>query len=149
MFIPFKYDVDGVMFSFSLIYWAVGVKQIINSIYNGVARVITTKPFAPETYFNLVEKYKVTILTNTPFHMMCCLKNPKINKSDLSSVKLIMFYGGKLAENTVPDIRYHFPNAELMVNCLNKKKLLACSQTKLFFFLECLRNDRDRCDQYK
>lgn len=116
MFIPFKYDVDGVSFCFDSIYWTVGVKQIIESIYNGVARVITTKPFTPENYFQLVKKYKVTIITNTPFHMMTCLKNAKIHKSDLSSVKLIMFYGGKLAENIVPDIKYHFPNAELMVN---------------------------------
>lgn len=116
MFIPFKYDVDGVTFCFDSIYWTVGVKQIIESIYNGVARVITTKPFTPENFFDLVEKYKVTILTNTPFHMVTCLKNPKIHKADLSSVKLIMFYGGKLADNIVPDIRYHFPNAELMVS---------------------------------
>lgn len=111
------------MFCFDSIYWTVGVKQIIESIYNGVARVITTKPFTPENVFDIVEKYNVTILTNTPFHMVTCLKNPKIRKADLSSVKLIMFYGGKLAENIVPDIRYYYPNAELMVSVQNKKKM--------------------------
>lgn len=121
MFIPFKYDVDGTMFCFDSIYWTVGVKQIIESIYNGVARVITTKPFTPEHLFQIIEKYKITILTNTPFHMVTCLKDAKIHKRDLSSVKLIMFYGGKLAENIVPDIRYHFSNAELMVSLMEKK----------------------------
>lgn len=116
MFIPFKYDVDGVMFGSDSIYWTVGVKQIIESVYNGVARVITTKPFTAENVFNIVEKYKVTIIINTPFNMLTCLKNPKVHKANLSSVKLIMFYGGKLAENIVPDIRYHYSNAELMVS---------------------------------
>lgn len=115
MFIPFKYDVDGVMFCIDSIYWTVGVKQIIESVYNGVTRIITTKPFSPELYFQLIEKYKISILTNTPFHMVTCLKNARIHKTDLSSVKLIMFYGGKLAGNVVPEIEHHFPNAELMV----------------------------------
>lgn len=116
MFIPFKYDVEGPMFCFDSIYWTVGVKQIIESLHNGVTRIITTKPFTPENYFHLVEKYKISIIAQTPFHMMTCLKNAEIHKADLSCVKSIMFYGGKLAENIVPDIKYHFPNAELMVN---------------------------------
>lgn len=118
VFVPFEYDVDGVMFCFDSIYWTVGVKQIIASVYTGMARVITTKPFSAKLYFQMVEKHKVTVIFNTPYHMMNCLRSALIHETDLSSVKLIMFFGGILTESMISDIRHHFPNAEIEVNIM-------------------------------
>lgn len=46
--------------------------------------------------------------------MVACLKNEQIHKTDLSSVKQINFYGGKVPTNIVASINYHFPNAILL-----------------------------------
>lgn len=90
------------------------MKQIIESIYNGATRIITKHSFSPELYFKLVEKYKVTVITNTPFLMVSCLKSDRIHRTDLSTVKQINFYGGKVPNTIVADIKHHFRNAVLL-----------------------------------
>lgn len=113
-FIPIIYEPNSIILCFHSVYWLVGIKQIIESIYNGATRIITKHSYSPELYFKLVEKYRVTVITNTPFLMVGCLKNAKIHKTDLSSVKQINFYGGKVPHTIVTDIKHHFPNAILL-----------------------------------
>lgn len=96
-------------------FWLVGIKQIIDSIYNGATRVTTSRPCTPEVYLNIIIKYRVNIITNTPFHMIPCLKSELIRKMDLSFVKQINFFGGKLSDNIITDIIRYFPNAVIMV----------------------------------
>lgn len=111
---PLAYEANSIILCFHSIYWLVGMKQIIESIYNGATRIITKHGFSSELYFELVEKYKVTVITNTPFLMVSCLKSDRIQKTDLSSVKQINFYGGKVPSNIVADIKHHFRNAKLL-----------------------------------
>lgn len=119
-YLPFEIDTerlvkDCVLFSCDSIYWNVGFKPIVNSIYHAAVRIITSKPFSPELQLRIIDKYKVTVLFNTPFIMAACLKSDGIRKYDLSSVKRIYFYGAKLPNTLVSDINHYFPNAELTI----------------------------------
>lgn len=87
----------------------------MNSIYHGAVRIISSKPFAPELQLRIIDKYKVTVLFNTPSIIAACIKSDCIRKYDLSSVKRIYFYGAKLPNTLVPDINHYFPNADLDV----------------------------------
>lgn len=112
---PFQYDENSVLFCFHTIFWLVGVRQIIDSVYNGSTRIITSQQCTPEVYLKLIKKYRVNVLTNTPFHMIPCLKSDLIRTIDFSYVKQINFYGGKLSDNTIADLIHYFPNATIMV----------------------------------
>lgn len=119
-FLPIELDTqrlveDCVLFSCDAIYWSVGFKPIMNSIYHGVVRVISSKPFTPELQLSIIEKYKVTVLFNTPSIMAACLKSDFIRKLDLSSVKRIIFYGSKVPNTLFDSIKLYFPNADLLI----------------------------------
>lgn len=114
-FVPFEYDENSVIFCFHTVFWLVGIKQIIDAIYNGATRITTTQQCTPEVYLKLIKKYRVNIVTNTPFHMIPCLKSDLIRTMDFSFVKQINFYGGKLADHIIRDIIHYFPNAVIMV----------------------------------
>lgn len=108
-----KLDANAVFLSFETIYWTVGCRQIFNSIYNGAVRVITSEEFTPLSQLAMIEKYKVTNLFSTPSDMTACLKSDTIHTTNLSSVKRIVFYGGKVPAILITDIKRYFPNAEL------------------------------------
>lgn len=119
-FLPIELDEqslvdDCVLFSCDAIYWSVGFKPIMNSIYHGVVRIISSKPFTPELQLKIIEKYKVTTLFNTPSIMAACLKSDFIRKLDFSSVKRIIFYGSKVPNTLFDDIVHYFSNANLLI----------------------------------
>lgn len=111
-FMPVKCHPDSILFSCDTIYWTIGCRPIFNSIYNGVVRIVSSAPFSPAVQLAIIDKYKVTDLLNTPFIMTACLKSDAIQKANLSSVKRIVFYGGKLPYTLVTDIKRYFSNAE-------------------------------------
>lgn len=113
---PFTYHENGILLTFDSIYWTVGIKAIIDCIYNGATRILTAMPFSGDLMAKLIEKYKVTIVNNTPYHMVACLKSEQIHKADLSSVKMINFFGGKVPSHVVSEINCHFPNAKLVIH---------------------------------
>lgn len=112
-FMPSKFQEDSIFFSCDTIYWTIGLKPIFHSIYNGSMRIISSKDFTPELQLTIIEKYNVSVLSNTPFVMGACLKSDLIHKVNLSSVKKIIFYGGKLPKTLAIDIKHYFPNADV------------------------------------
>lgn len=119
-YIPFESNTDAlgkdcVLFSCDTIYWTVGFKPIMNAIYHGGTRIITSEPFTPALQLRMIEKYQVTILYNTPFIMAACVKSDSIHKFNVSSVKRIIFYGSKVPNPLIADIHQHFPNSDLYI----------------------------------
>lgn len=111
---PLKLDENTVLFSCDIIYWTIGCRPIFHAIYNGVVRVITSRPFTPELQLEIIEKYNVTDLYNTPFVLTACIKSDAIQKANLSSVKRIVSYGGVMPQTLITDIKRSFPNGELL-----------------------------------
>lgn len=111
---PLKHDANTVFFSCDIIYWTIGCRPIFHTIYNGVTRIITSRPFTPELQLEIAEKYKVTDLYNTPFVLTACIKSDAIRTANLSSVKRIVSYGGVLPQTLITDVKRSFPNARLL-----------------------------------
>lgn len=110
---PEIYEAGGIALRFDSIFWTCGIKYIIDCVYNGMTRVITAKPYSSELQFQLVEKYKATIISVVPFSLTGCLKNDLIKKADLSSVKQISTHGGKVPTSLIAEIKQYFQNADL------------------------------------
>lgn len=97
--------------TFDSIFWTVGIRPIIDCIYNGAKRIITKKPFSPELQLHLIEKYNVNVLYIPPFNLVPCIKNDMIHKVDLSSVKTIYFYGGETLPTLISAVNHYMPSA--------------------------------------
>lgn len=108
-----KYEPDTRIFDIHSIYWTVGVKIIMESIDNGSTRVITAKPLTAQHQLQLIEKYKINVLNPTPGNLIPCLNYERIHEMDLTSVKLMYMYGGKLPLSLIPDIKRHFTNVRI------------------------------------
>lgn len=111
LFVPDKCEADSVVFCDESIYWAVGIKPIIDCIHSGATRLITMKPFSPQFELKQIEQFKINVLYISAFSLTSCLKNPMIDHTDLSSIKSIIFYGSKFPSSLGPILRKYFPNA--------------------------------------
>lgn len=98
-FVPFEYDENSVIFCFHTVFWLVGIKQIIDAIYNGATRITTTQQCTPEVYLKLIKKYRVNIVTNTPFHMIPCLKSDLIRTMDFFICQTNQFLWWKIGRS--------------------------------------------------
>lgn len=77
-------------------------------------RIITTKPYTPEYFFELVEKYKVTYYITTGFQVNNQLKSPMLSKANLSSVKSVHTCGTKLPYKLYVRYQNFIPNAKIL-----------------------------------
>lgn len=114
VFSPNVCDSNSIIYSDETIYWTVGLRPIVDSIYNGATRLISTKPFSPEYELKLIEQYKVNIVQISTFSFILCLKNEMINKTDLSSVKIVHLFGSKWPSSLGSRLRRYFPKTEFI-----------------------------------
>lgn len=108
------YDENNVIFTFISIYWADGITFILDSVYNGVTRIITEKPYSPTFLLSLIEKYQINYLSVPPIQMIGCVKSDVIHDVDLSCVRSIEFLGCRAPHSLVVEINRFFPNAEMV-----------------------------------
>lgn len=106
-----KYEPGSISLDMHSIYWTVGILIVMESIYNGCARVISAKSMTAQHQLELIEKYKVNILNPTPGNLVHWVKYERISEMDMSSVKYISVHGGKSSLNFIPDVKRNFPNA--------------------------------------
>lgn len=110
------YDDNCIMHAFDSmsIYWAVGIKLIIDCVHNGATRIITNRPYSPKFQLQLIERYRSTHVFTVPYHLIGCLMNELIHETDLSCVKQLTFYGGRMPPSLAPELSLFFPNAKLV-----------------------------------
>lgn len=113
---PTSLAADNILLCFEEIFWTAGVKPLIDTIHNGMTRILTSKSFTPELQLKLIEKYSVTVLYNPALSMVGCLKSSHIHNTNVSSVQAIFFYGCKIPNNLVSEVNRYFPNA-LLLSC--------------------------------
>lgn len=73
--------------------------QFLTSVYLGVTMVIMNEIFMPRKFFKLVENEKITHFTAVPTMLNMLLKYRYYNNYDYSSLKIILFGGGKMSFN--------------------------------------------------
>ncbi|KAH8344113.1 hypothetical protein KR084_004598 [Drosophila pseudotakahashii] len=85
---------QDVLMSFSTIDWSAGMFNMLFSCCHGSTRIITDRAYTPEYMLQLVEKYKVTLLTVVPQQVASLLKAPTLSKQRLSSIRFVSVGGG-------------------------------------------------------
>lgn len=87
---------EDVLLSFSGLDWISGVLFFLLSTTIGCKRIITTKPYTPEYFIELVKKYKVTATLSAPRHVAALLTCPEAKAENLQSIKLFSLAGGTI-----------------------------------------------------
>jgi len=82
------------LLSFNTIDWAYGMYNVLFSCCHGCTRIITDKAYTPAYLLELIEKYKVTVLTLGPQHLTSLIKSPGISKQSLESIRSLSVGGG-------------------------------------------------------
>lgn len=100
-----------ILFAFSSIYWLSGIANLLKAIYFGATQIITTKPYSPEYFLALVEKYKITHIFAPTHQIVAAIKHEKVNSTDLSSVKSIVLGGQNVRLDEYSAIKTYFINA--------------------------------------
>ncbi|XP_034485810.1 4-coumarate--CoA ligase 3 [Drosophila innubila] len=85
---------QDVLLSFSTIDWSPGLFNMLFSCCHGSTRVISDRAYTPEYMLQLIERYKVTLLTLVPQQVASLLKAPTLSQNRLNSVRFISIGGG-------------------------------------------------------
>lgn len=113
--------------AFSSLYWLTGMVILLQGTIDGAVRIISCKPFNPEYFFKLVEKYKITRVFLTPYQVASCLQSKDIINANLSTLNVCVTGGSFVIE----DIRSRFEkllatNAKV-VQVYGMTELASCS----------------------
>lgn len=76
------------------------VTFIVNTV-SGCTRIISTRPFSPEYFVQLVEKYKINVAILPPIHLSSLASCPNATPEALASLKTIHFTGGWVSNATL------------------------------------------------
>ncbi|KAG4069747.1 hypothetical protein HA402_003188 [Bradysia odoriphaga] len=98
---------------FSTIYWLSAWFFLLAGTFRGSTRIITRKPFSPKLGLNLIERFKINAILNTPHQVSMLLKSNEIDQADLSTIKILIVSGSKFHLDTKIKILNYLRNATI------------------------------------
>ncbi|SPP83720.1 4-coumarate--CoA ligase-like 7 [Drosophila guanche] len=104
---------QDVLLSFSTIDWSAGMFQMLFSACHGSTRIITDRAYTPEYLLQLVEKYKVTLLTLVPQQVASLVKAPTLSKQRLATIRFISIGGGNCYVANVLKMQEYLLNGQI------------------------------------
>ncbi|EDW90768.2 uncharacterized protein Dyak_GE13452 [Drosophila yakuba] len=94
--------------------WYSSLWLIIWSTVVGCTRIITNKPFSPEYFVKLVEKYRINTVILPPHHLSTLTAFPGATKEALASIRSVAYGGGFTSMTTLKKMQELCPNAKLV-----------------------------------
>lgn len=104
---------DDIFFSSSSLNWMIGLVVNLLNIFSGSTRIITSKSFSPETQFQIIKDYKVSVVIGQSYYIIECLKSGLLYEADLSSVKHMIVAGFKLPLSAIEEFNKYLPNGRI------------------------------------
>uniref|UniRef100_A0A1I8M4D1 AMP-binding enzyme n=1 Tax=Musca domestica TaxID=7370 RepID=A0A1I8M4D1_MUSDO len=101
---------QDVLFSFSTIDVSSGMFNMLFSCGHGSTRIITNKPPSAEYLLELINKYKISLLTLSPTCVAALTKCNILTKDKLSSVRFISISGGNVPVMTLLKLQDYLTN---------------------------------------
>ncbi len=90
------------------------VGEYLVALSSGSTIYFTTKLIRTKTIFDIVEHNKISILFAIPFILDNILKYKFINHYDLSSLRIVNFYGGKMQHEKIIKLCEKLPNVNFI-----------------------------------
>lgn len=103
------------MLNFSSLYWLTGWATVLMTVLNSATRIITTKPFTSELWLDIVQRHKVTVTLTPPHFLALILQDPKLNSTDISSLKMFFCTGGMVSHDVCDRMNKRMSNGTVCV----------------------------------
>ncbi|XP_061400529.1 uncharacterized protein LOC133336259 [Musca vetustissima] len=95
---------DSVMMCFSSMYWSTGILNFVQSLLFSALRIVPDRPYTPDYFFDMVERYKITHCYATPSQIIDWVTNhnkDRVRKA-LRSIDTL-FSGGTNIPQSIQD----------------------------------------------
>ncbi|EDV56315.1 4-coumarate--CoA ligase 1 [Drosophila erecta] len=102
-----------VVFSASGLDWYSGLSLFLLSTVMGCTRILTNKPFSPDYFVKLVQKYRISTVMLLPCHMSTLIAFPGATQEALASIRSMTHLGGFTSITTLKKMQELCPNAIL------------------------------------
>lgn len=89
------------MYSGSSLDWYSGVLAFLLSVVDGCTRIMSEKPYSPEYFTELVEKYKINAANLAPRHTSALVACPEATPERLASLCVVGIGGGWIPSETL------------------------------------------------
>ncbi|XP_058056370.1 luciferin 4-monooxygenase-like [Anopheles bellator] len=99
-----------ISFNFSPLYWATGMFTLLGSVVGSTTRLVTCRPFSPETFFEAVEQYRASFLFLAPSYASEVLRSERIDRVDFSSVHILTLGGSYVSDGLRDRLDRLLPN---------------------------------------
>lgn len=106
---------EGRTLSFSPIFWGSAFGSMLMAAVTNETRIVTRKPFSPETFIDISNRHKVTHFLMNPPMLTLLLHSPLIETIDKSAIQMIMSLGGIVSEQMRFCFKKIFPKTFLMI----------------------------------
>lgn len=103
----------SVNLTYSEAFWLSGFFMHIYSAFTNDLRVWTNKPFSVESFIEIVEKYKVTDCSLSPFDISTLMDSKEFLASDHVSLRSIVVVGSSMSGTLRNKFKKIFPDKEL------------------------------------
>lgn len=100
---------------FSTLYWISGVLFLLLGTVQNFTRIITSKPYTPEEFIEIIKKYQVGIFLGPPSQMGLLISCPKLQENDLRTLKMVYLGGSAVPYTIVEKLQSYAPEATIAV----------------------------------
>ncbi|XP_037950423.1 luciferin 4-monooxygenase-like [Teleopsis dalmanni] len=104
---------NDIQFTPSTMDWLSGLLNLVTSLVYGTLRIISDKPYSPEYFLEVVEKYKVTFTIQAPSNMAMLLNCPDLSVEKLESIRYFLFGGGKCSTQIQAKLQSYLKQGKL------------------------------------
>ncbi|XP_005189320.2 probable 4-coumarate--CoA ligase 1 [Musca domestica] len=100
---------------FSTLYWLSGLFTLIQGTIGSARRIISSKAFNADDFFDIVERYKVNITMGPPSQIALAVSSDRIGSVDLSSLTACMIGGSAVLYSLTEKFRKYATNAWCLI----------------------------------
>ncbi|KAH8375600.1 hypothetical protein KR200_000195, partial [Drosophila serrata] len=93
------------IFTPSCLDWLTGLVTFMYNTLSGCTRIISNKPFTPEHFLKMVEKYKVNIAVMPPRYLSALVSCPTATPEALASIINVHYTGGWASSATLQKVQ--------------------------------------------
>ena len=86
------------------------VRYFLGAILNGSTQIVNADPFSPSRYFELVDRFKVTMTYTSTYAIHRILQHPGVKTANFNSIRLWCFSGSNISTKVVQKMSEYLKN---------------------------------------
>uniref|UniRef100_A0A1I8MW05 AMP-binding enzyme n=1 Tax=Musca domestica TaxID=7370 RepID=A0A1I8MW05_MUSDO len=106
---------DTTLLCFSSLYWLSGIITLVHGTIGGAKRIISSRPFNTNDFFDIVERYRVKITIGPPSQIALAVCSERIASADLSSLEATLIGGSAVSYSLTEKFTQFAKNASCSV----------------------------------